>query len=599
MTADQTITIVILALTFVLLIRGKLPPVAVFVGALTLTITFRLAPLNQSLKGFSNPGMLTVGALLMVAAGMYRTGAITLITDKLIGHPKSLLGAQAKILPPVAVGSAFLNNTPLVAMFIPVIRDIAKISRLPTSRLYIPLSFASILGGTCTLIGSSTNLVVAGMVIDFLAKGDPNAAPLRQIGMFDLAWIGLPATVVGIGFMMLTSRFFLPGTKETDSTAKMVRLYGAEFKVIPGAPIVGKRLEDMGYVNPMGFQLLALQRKGVKDVEIKPNTTLEVGDVLVFSAMLEAIPDLWETQGLEPVYGTHVQDLVNARHSHRLVEVIVSRRSTALGRQIKELPLPESEIQASIIAISRGGQPTEGPMSEVRVKAGDIAVLEVDEPFFHANERKIQLSMVRRLTGARVKHYDRAAYATLITIAMVIVVAMGWMTMLNAALLASGAMILTGCMTFRNAGKSLEFTTLIIIASAIGLEAAVTGSGLSEKVADLLSLIGGDNPYIALTVVFIGCIFMDTMITNVASAVFMFPIGMAMAGSLGVNGMPFAITVMVGASCSFISPMGYQTNLMVFGPGGYKFTDFVKIGIPMSILVGIITIFLAPKVWPF
>ena len=599
MSADQYITIAILALTFALLIKSKIPPVAVFVGALTLTITFRLAPLGESLKGFSNPGMLTVGALLMVAAGMYRTGAITLITEKLIGLPKSLLAAQAKILPPVAVGSAFLNNTPLVAMFIPVIRDLAKISRLPAPRLYIPLSFASILGGTCTLIGTSTNLVVAGMVIDFLAKGDPSAPPLRQIAMFDLAWIGLPATVAGIVFMMLTSRFFLPGTKETDSAAEITRLFGAEFKVTADAPIIGKSLQDMGYINPLGFQLLALKRNGVYEAEIRPQTKLEADDVLVFSAMLEAIPDLWETNGLEPVYGTGVRELVSARHSHRLVEVVVSRRALGLGRKIKELPLPETPIQASIIAISRGGKRIDGPMSQVRIKAGDIAVLEVDEPFFHENQRRIAFSMVRRLTGARVKRYDRAVYAMLITIAMVAVVAMGWMTMLNAALLASGAMILTGCMTFRVAGNSLEFKTLIIIASAIGLEAAVTGSGLSAKIADLLGLIGGDNPLMALTVVFIGCIFMDTMITNVASAVFMFPIAIAMAANLGVNGMPFVITVMVGASCSFISPMGYQTNLMVYGPGGYKFTDFVKIGIPLSIVVGIITIILAPVVWPF
>ena len=599
MTADQYITIAILALTFILLIRGKVPPVAVFVGALTLTITFHLAPLKESLKGFSNSGMLTVGALLMVAAGMYRTGAITLITDKLIGRPKSLTAAQAKILPPVAVGSAFLNNTPLVAMFIPVIRDLAKISRLPAPRLYIPLSFASILGGTCTLIGTSTNLVVAGLVMDFLAKGDLQAAPLREIAMFDLAWIGLPATVAGIGFMMLTSRFFLPGTKETDSTAEIARFFGTEFKVSANAPIVGKSLEDMGYIKASGFQLLALKRNGADEVEIEPQTKLETGDVLVFSAMLEAIPDLWGTSGLEPVYGTQVREMVSARHSHRLVEAVISRRAMALGRKIKELPLQEASVQASIIAISRGGRPIEGPMSEVRVEAGDVGVLEVDELFFHENQRNIQLSMVRRLTGARIKRYDRAAYATLITIAMVAVVAMGWMTMLNAALLASGAMILTGCMTLRQAGNSLEFKTLIIIASAIGLEAAVTGSGLSAIIADLLGFIGGSNPHMALAVVFIGCIFMDTMITNVASAVFMFPIAMAMAGSLGVNGMPFAITVMVGASCSFISPMGYQTNLMVYGPGGYKFMDFVKIGVPMTVVVGVITLLIAPRVWPF
>jgi di/tricarboxylate transporter len=146
---------------------------------------------------------------------------------------------------------------------------------------------------------------------------------------------------------------------------------------------------------------------------------------------------------------------------------------------------------------------------------------------------------------------------------------------------------------------TITFDTLVVIASAIGLEAAVTGSGLSGKIADLLALIGGENPYIALTMVFLGCIFMDTMITNVASAAFMLPIAMAMAAGLGVDGMPFAITVMVGASCSFISPMGYQTNLMVYGPGGYKFTDFVKIGVPMTIVVGIVFLVLTPMVWQF
>jgi di/tricarboxylate transporter len=539
MSADQYIMIAILAFTFALLIKSNILPVAIFVGALTFTITFHLAPLNESLKGFSNPGMLTIGVLLMVAAGMYRTGAITLITEKLIGRPKSLLAAQAKILPPVAVGSAFLNNTPLVAMFIPVIRDLAKISRLSASRLYIPLSFSSILGGTCTLIGTSTNLVIAGLVIDLLARNDPSTPPLRQIGMFDLTWVGLPAVIAGIVFMMFTSRFLLPESKELDSELEITRFFSAEFRVTADAPIIGKSLEDLGYINPLGFQLLALKRNNEDAEEIKPQIKLEAGDVLVFSATLDAIPDLWGTDGLEPVYGTGVREMVTARHSHRLVEVVVSHRASAVGRKIKELPLPEDHMQASIIAISRGGRPIDASMSGVRIKAGDIAVLEVDEPFFHENQRRTEFSMVSRLTGARIKRYDRAAYATLITIGMVVVVAFGWMTMLNAALLASGAMILTGCMTFRQAGHSLEFKTLIIIASAIGLESAVTGSGLSARMADILTRMGGNNPYMALTVVFIGCIVMDTMVTNVASAVFMFPIAMAMAGSLGVNGMPF------------------------------------------------------------
>jgi di/tricarboxylate transporter len=355
----------------------------------------------------------------------------------------------------------------------------------------------------------------------------------------------------------------------------------------------------MGFVNPIGFMLLEIKREKVSLTDLDDYEKLQAGDILVFSAGKEAIIDLWGTEGLEPIHGSRVREISAERFSHRLIEVVVSRRSTAIGRKIKEFPLRKDEVKGAIVGISREGQPVEGAMSQVRIKAGDIGVLEVDEPFFHHNLQEVEFAMVRRLTGARIKRYDRAITASSITIAMVVVVSFGWMSMLNAALLATGAMIATGCLTLSAAGRSVDFKTLTIIASAIGLEAAVTGSGLSDAAADLLTRIGGNNPYIALTVVFLGCIIMDTMITNVASAVFMFPIAMAMAANLGVNGMPFAIIVMVGASSSFISPMGYQTNLMVYGPGRYKFTDFVKIGIPMTFVVGVITIFLAPIIWPF
>jgi len=599
MSLEMWITTLILVGMFGLLIKTKIPPVVIFVGALTLTITFRLTPLGESLKGFSNQGMLTIGALLMVAAGMYRTGASTLITEKLIGRPKNLISAQMRILPPVALGSAFLNNTPLVAMFIPVIRDLSRTCRLAATRLYIPLSYASILGGTCTLIGSATNLVVAGMVIDLLSKNDPNTPPLREIGMFDLTYVGLPAAIAGIAFLMLTSRFLLPAPKKSEEIRDFQRLYGSEFRVPLESPLIGKNLEELGYLKPVGFELVKLKRQDGTQAKIEPGTRLKENDVLFFSSNLESLPDIWDTNGLEPVYGVHIAEMASERFTRRLVQAVLARKAPAIGRKISELPQPDSAVKAPIVAFSRHGKPPDGTLADVRLEAGDNLVLEVDEAFFQENQKEVAFSMTRRLSGAQIKRYDRAIEATLITVAMVVVVALGWMSMLNAALLATGVLLLTGCLTFQGAGNSIACTNLVIIASAIGLEAAVSGSGLSEKIADLLALIGGKNPHIALTVVFLGCILMDTMITNVASAAFMFPIAMAMAGGLGVNGMPFAVTVMVGASCSFISPMGYQTNLMVHGPGGYKFTDFVKIGVPMTIVVGIVILILTPMVWPF
>ena len=194
MSVDAWITIAILALIFITLLATKLPPATVFLGALTLCVTFDLAPLGRSLAGFANPGVLTIGALFMVAAGMYTTGAISLLSEKLIGRPKSMLGAQMKILPPIAVGSAFLNNTPLVAMMIPVIGDLCRSTGLSKARLYIPLSFASILGGTCTLIGTATNLIIAGLILDAISNGTGGNAGLREIQMFDPSWVAVPAT---------------------------------------------------------------------------------------------------------------------------------------------------------------------------------------------------------------------------------------------------------------------------------------------------------------------------------------------------------------------------------------------------------------------
>ncbi len=597
MTVDGWITVAILGLMFGLLIGTKLPPAAVFVGALTVALTFDLAPAGELLKGFSNQGVLTVGALYMVAAGMYSTGAVTLLAEKLIGQPKSVVGAQLKILPPVAVGSAFLNNTPLVAMFIPVIRDLARTCRLTTSRLYIPLSFASILGGTCTLIGTSTNLVVAGMVMDMLKRGGDGMPAMREIGMFDLAWVGLPLAVAGILFMIATSKWLLPDRGGTAGGLVSTRRYGAEFDLPAKSALAGRTIGSLGWDQSDELEVTALYRADGEKVQPEPTVRLQVGDVVCFSCLLEALPMLWEMAGLEPF--KKLRALKTERYQHRLVELVLSPQAPGLGTKIADLPVPDSPYQANIVALSRGGRPLPGRINDDILQAGDNVVAEVDEAFSYVTANDEFFSMTKSLSGGRIKRWEKATAALVITAGMVVAAALGWMSMLNASLLASGAMVLTGCLNLRAAGRSIEVTTLVVIASAIGMESAVTHTGLSALAADFLAGLGGGNPQLALVAVFVGCIFMDTLITNVASAAFMFPIAMSMAAAMGFNGMPFAITVMVGASCSFISPMGYQTNLMVYGPGGYKFTDFARMGVPLTIIVGIITIWLTPIVFPF
>jgi di/tricarboxylate transporter len=597
MTLSAYLTLAILAATFGLLIKTRLPAATIFLGALAAAITLKLAPTQELLKGFSNQGMLTVAVLYMVAAGMYATGAITMIMNKLIGLPRSIMAAQIKILPPIALGSAFLNNTPLVAMMIPVIRDLTQSARLPAKHLYLPLSFASILGGTCTIIGTSTNLVIVGLVADVMAEAPANLPVMRPLKMFDPAWVGLPAAVIGIAFMIFLGRFLLPRDAEDENAPLSPMKYKAEFEVEPDSRLDGQSVAASGIAGTEGLDLLSIRRRGdLKQAEL-PEEVLEAGDLLAFSASIDGLTELWRTNGLIP--HLRLVAMESPRHSHQLVKAVVARRSHLVGRKLGDLPSLRSPYQFKIVALSRDGQPVRGLLEDARIEAGDKAVFEVNDAFFYESYLEHDFALTKPLEGYHLQHTDKAVEATLITLAMITVVALGWMSMLNASLLASGAMLLTGCLNLRTAGRSIDWATLVVIACAIGLEAAVTRSGLADQIAGLLTSMGGDNPNLALAVIYLGCTFMTNVITNNAAAAFMFPIALSTAAQLGVNFMPFAVTLMVSASCAFITPTGYQTNLMIWGPGGYDFGDFVKIGTIMTLIVAAVTLVLAPLVFSF
>ena len=597
MSLDAWLTIGILILTFSALLATKLPPATVFLGALTLCVTFGLAPLDRSLAGFSNSGVLTIGALFMVAAGMYSTGAISLLSEKLIGRPKTMLGAQLKILPPIAIGSAFLNNTPLVAMMIPVIDDLCRSTGLSRAKLYIPLSFTSILGGMCTLIGTATNLIIAGLVLDAINNGAGGNAGLQEITMFDPSMVAVPAMVFGLILVMITSRWFLSEAGDGKATAISRRRYGSEFTIPPGSTLAGQTLAAAGFSNPVGFELLELNRTDGSAVRIESGTKLETDDILYVLSDVDTLARLWTMHGLSPRKSLH--PMQTERHDHQLVEVVVSPQSQGVGRLVSEFPLPDGPFRMSLVAMCRNEQPITEHLQDVRIEVGDVVVLEVDESFFFVNSEATEFSLVRRLRGYTIQRWHKAATATVITAAMVTSAAMGWMSMLNAAMLAAGAMLLTGCMTLRIAARSIDFGTIVVLAAAIGVAAAVSESGLAADIASVMTRLGGGDPVAALAVVFIGRIVMANLITNTASAVFMFPIALSIADQLGVNFMPFAIALMTGTIGAAITPAAYQTNLMVYGPGEYSFMDFVKMGIPLTVLVGVMTVWLAPVFFPF
>ncbi len=481
-------------------------------------------------------------------------------------------------------------------MLIPIVRDLVRTGPLQGSKLYMPISFASVLGGTCTLIGTSVNIIIGGMILDTIAQNAPGTPPIRALEIFDPAWVAVPAAVLGIALMILGSRFLFPA-REEEETSGETRLYRAEFVVAPDSPLVGRSLADAGFTGSTKFQLLSCRLPDASKLAVESITLLQPGQILAFSADADMVGTLWSTPGLRPrIRGLSME---SERHTRRLVEVVVAPTSVGLGRQLSELPLPDTPYHLRLVATSRGGRPLKGPVGDQRIEVGDNAIIEVDDAFFYVNRREQDFSLSKTLRGYQMQRLNRAVTATLITLSMVAVVALGLMSMLNAAMLATGAMLLTGCMSLRAAGRSVDFATLFVLAGAIGLAAAVTQSGLAQAIAEMLIETGGSDPYVALAVVFVARSIMANLITNAASAVFMYPIALSIATQLGVSFMPFVIALMTGTVGSLITPSAYQTNLMVYGPGNYQFSDFMRAGIPLTILVGVVTVILAPLAFGF
>ena len=592
MTMAAWTTLALLVAMFLALVWNKLPIWLVFIATITVAMTLRLAPPAALLKGYSNTGVVTVAALYPVAAGMYATGAISLISERLLGLPKSITMAQLRILVPVSLASAFLYNTPLVAMMIPAVRDLARRTNLPASKLFMGLSYIALLGGTMTLIGTSVNLIIAGLVSEAVAKGE--LAATGPIGLFDPMWIGLPATIAGILYLTFIGPRLLKDRLGSLTGAEQ-RIYRAEFRIDDSSRLKARTLEQAGLATPNGFVLESLTRNGTS-MKPWPAMTLESGDLLTFSAPAEMLPVLWTTIGLLPAHAT---DMLSLRHEHQLAELVLSARSPAIGHKIGDLPLPDSPYQLMLVGVSRNGHAPAQPLKDFRLEAGDAGVVEVNDAFFYENRRERDFILVKRLEGFRVQRLDRALVAILITVAMIVLAASGITTMLNAALLATMAMLVSGCLTIDRLWQSVDWQTIVILGAAVGLESAITGSGLANVAANIFETVGGRSPLVALAAVYVGTVLLTNVITNVAAAVMMFSVAVSLASSLNVSFLPFAMILMSGASTAFINPAGFQTNLMVQKPGGYVFSDFATVGIPLTLIVGAIVIALAPIVYGF
>ncbi|MBK1734184.1 SLC13 family permease [Halorhodospira abdelmalekii] len=585
---EAWLTAVVVLAILALLIGTRAPPDMVFIAGVTALLVAGVLSPGEVFAGLANPGVLTVAALYVVVAGIRETGGVQWVSQRLLGRPRSLFDAQRRLMLPVAGFSAFLNNTPVVAMLIPAVSDWARKHQLAESKLLLPLSYAAMLGGTCTLIGTSTNLVVNGAMVERLGEG---------LMLFELAWVGVPVLLVGLGFIFVTSRWLLPDRRPAVETIDDPREYTVEMLVEHDGPLVGRTIEAAGLRHLPGCYLMEIERAGDLLPAVSPREKLYGGDRLVFVGIVDSVIELQQIRGLTPAT-EQVFKLDGRRAERRLVEVVLAETAPVVNRTVRDGRF-RTRYNAVVIAVARNGERVSGKIGDISLRPGDTLLLEAGEEFAERQRNVRDFLLVRGIEGAAAPRHDRAWLALSILGGMLLTVGLGWLSMLEGALLAGAAMIVGRCMTANTARHAVDWSVILTIAAAFGIGAAMEQSGLAHSIAGALLGLAGNSPWLNLAVIYFITALFTALITNNAAALLMLPIAASVAGDLGASLIPFAVAIMMAASASFATPMGYQTNLMVYGPGGYHFVDYLRAGLPLNIVTGVLALVLIPWIWGF
>jgi di/tricarboxylate transporter len=566
------------------------PDILLFVSLSILFLAGVLTP-QEAFQGFSNQGMLTIGVLFIVAFAAQSSGILEAFAARVMGRGEGVRRSMLRMAAPAAAMSAFLNNTPIVAMFTPAVRDWAKARGLSPSKFLIPLSYASIFGGICTLIGTSTNLVVNGLLQQELGL---------SLTLFELAWVGVPAAIAGILYLVLVGHRLLPDHRDpVEDLMESGREYLVEMDIRKGCPLSGRTVAEAGLRNLQGLFLAEIFRNGESVAPVKPSDRLQLGDRLLFTGLVNSIVHLQKIENLIPVDEPRLYHDLRSSGQARIAEAVVSRASPMLGQTIKDGNF-RARYGAVVLAVHRSGERVRDKIGNIVLKPGDTLLLLASDDFFKSWNSSREFYMVS--SGTEMPTLDRRKSA--ISVAslggLIFLAGLGFMSIFKAAILAASVLILTGTVKPSDARRSIEWNVLIVIACAFGISKAMDKTGAAAFVAQaIINTVQGLGPIGILGGVYIVTSLLTEMITNNAAAALAFPIAISAATQVGANPMPFVIAVAVSASAAFATPFGYQTNMIVYGPGGYRFRDFVKVGLPLNIIIMVVALAVIPMVWKF
>jgi di/tricarboxylate transporter len=589
MTWPEILTLAVIAAAVIVLVRDLAPPSATLLGATVLLLVAGVIDAGQAFSGFSNPAPITVAALYVLARAVHRTGLLQPLLTRTLGETGRERGALLRLLLPTAGASAFLNNTPIVAMLVPTVTEWSHRRGLSPSRFLMPLSFAAILGGMVTAIGTSTNLVVSGLM---------QSHGLEPMGLFEIGRIGLPVALLGLLFLVLAAPRLLAERRVVRAELEEnIRRFVVQMRVVPGGPLDGRTIAQGGLRHLQGVFLVEVERAGERLAPVGPEAVLHGEDLLTFVGKADLIVDLQGMSGLVSTEQQHLAHFDTARHT--FYEVVVGAESPLVGRTLRDVSF-RGRYNAAVVAIHRAGQRVQAKLGDVRLRVGDTLLVLTDPGFGQSWRDRNDFLLVSRLGGAPPAVSRKSWLVALVGVGIVVLSAAGIMPILHAALLGAIGLVLLGVMSPGEARDAVDLNVIIVIAAAFGLGTAIESTGLAADIARLLlGAFGTFGPTGALLGVVLATLVLTELITNNAAAVLLFPIALATAQQTGLDPRPFAMGIAIAASASFLTPIGYQTNTMVYGAGGYRFGDYARLGFPLTLVVILTTVALVPVFWPF
>ena len=580
------LTLAVVAVLLVVLARELVQPAFAVLVATIALLVLGVIDSDQAFAGFSNEAPIVVAGLLVFARAADISGLLQPLIARLMTPTTSPQGLLARILAPLTLASGFLNNTTIVAMSVPAVVDACNRRGIPPSRFLMPISFAAVLGGVITLIGTSTNLTVSGLLRE---------AGHEPLGLFELTPVGLPIALAGTVVLILAAGRVLPDRGPSISEETVGRDYSVSMTVQRGGPLVGQTVEAAGLRQLQSVYLAEIERDGQRVAPVSPDTELHARDRLTFVGGVDQIVDLQRMRGLTSSQRGQIKRLPGDRHAFS--EVVLGEQY--VGRTLKDLGF-RARYGAAVLAIHRAGHRVEGKLGDVPLRTGDTLLVLGDEAFNRRYRNSGDFLVVAPLGGIPPTQPRKAKRVGLIGIAFIVLTGLGIVPILEGALLVALAVVATRALTLQQARKAIDINIVLLIGAAFGLGAAVDSSGLGQVIADLLLGVFGPLGLVgALAGVLIATMVVTELISNNAAAVLLFPVALATASTLGVDPRPFVVAVTLGASLSFLTPLGYQTNMMVYGVGNYRFSDFVRLGLPLNLTCVVLSLVLIPIVFPF